>query len=121
MSFETKEFAFKAVRLLNEKKAEDLTLLKIGKVSIIADYFLICNGSTVIQTKMLCDHLLENLPEDDFQLLRVEGYRQGRWILLDFGALIIHIFVPEEREFYNLERLWGNAHKVDVGFLSTSL
>ena len=121
MSFKTKEFALKAVRLLNEKKAVDLTLLEIGKVSIIADYFLICSGSSIIQTKMLCDHLLENLHGDDYQLLRVEGYREGRWILLDFGALVIHIFVPEERTFYNLERLWGNAREIDVGFSSTSL
>jgi ribosome-associated protein len=117
---ETKEFALKAVRLLNEKKAMEIILLEIGKVSLIADYFLICSGSSKIQTKALCDHLLENLPGEGYRLLRVEGYQEGRWILLDFGALVIHIFVPEERTFYNLERLWGSARVIDVEYLSTS-
>jgi ribosome-associated protein len=120
LSFKTKEFALKAVRLLNEKKAMDIILLEIGKVSLIADYFLICSGSSIIQAKALCDHLLENLPGDEYRLLRVEGYQEGRWILLDFGALVIHIFVPEERAFYNLERLWGSARVIDVEYLSTS-
>jgi ribosome-associated protein len=120
LSFKTKEFALKAVRLLNEKKATDITILEIGTVSLIADYFLICSGSSVIHTKALCDHLLENLPGDEYSLLRVEGYQEGRWILLDFGVLVIHIFVPEERTFYNLERLWGNAGVIDAGYLFTS-
>lgn len=120
MSFKTKEFALKAVRLLNEKKAEDIIILEIGKVSLIADYFLICSGSSVIHTKALCDHLLENISNKEHHLLRVEGYQEGRWILLDFGALVVHIFLPEERAFYNLERLWGSAKVIDVEFLSTS-
>lgn len=120
MSFKTKEFALKAVHLLNEKKARDITLLEIYPVSTIADYFLICSGTSAIQTKMLSDHLQKNL-NGEYKLLRAEGYREGRWILLDFGALVIHIFSLEERVFYNLERLWGNAREIDVEHLSTSL
>ena len=120
LSLKTKEFAFQAVRLLNEKKAQDIVMLEIGKISLIADYFLICSGSSVIHTKALCDHLLEKLSNKEHPLLRVEGYREGRWILLDFGALIIHIFLPEERAFYNLERLWGSAEAINVEFLYTS-
>jgi len=120
LSLTTKEFAFQAVRLLSEKKAVDIVLLEIGKVSLIADYFLICSGASVIQTKALCDHLLENLSAEEYRLLRVEGYQEGRWILLDFGVLVIHIFIPEERAFYNLERLWGSARVIDVEYLSTS-
>lgn len=120
MSLDTKEFALKAVRLLNEKKAEDVILLEIGTISVIADYFLICHGNSKIQTKALCDHLLENIPHEEFRLLHMEGYREASWILLDFGSLVVHIFVPEERSFYNLERLWGGARVIDLQFLSAA-
>ncbi|HHT47244.1 MAG TPA: ribosome silencing factor [Firmicutes bacterium] len=118
MALNTKEFALKAVRLLNEKKAVDIILLELGKLSLIADYFLICNGTSKIQTKAICDHLLENLPEEEYALLRVEGYNDASWILLDFGALIVHIFNAEERSFYNLERLWGKAKIIDLKYLT---
>lgn len=120
MALSSREFALKAVRLLNEKKAMDISLLEIGKVSLIADYFIICSGASKIQTKALCDYLLEKLPEDDHPLLRLEGYQDGMWILLDFGDVVIHIFLPEMRSFYNLERLWGKAEGVDLEYLFSS-
>lgn len=120
MALNTKEFALKAVRLLNEKKAADIVLLDIGNVSLIADYFLICHGTSKIQTKALCDYLLENLPGEEYRLLRIEGYGDAGWILLDFGVLVIHIFVAEERSFYNLERLWGKAKAINLKHLSPS-
>ncbi len=114
MAFSAKEFALKAVRLLNEKKAADIILLGLVNVSLIADYFIICNGTSKIQTRALCDHLLENLPEEEgYNLLRVEGYKDAGWILMDYGVLVIHIFIAEERSFYNLERLWGKAAVLD--------
>ncbi len=109
MSLSTREFVDKAVSLLQEKKAIDVNLLEIGKISLIADYFIICSGASKIQTRSICDHLLENLPEKDHPLLRVEGYQEARWILVDFGDVVIHIFMPDERSFYNLERLWSPA------------
>lgn len=120
MSLDTKEFALKAVRLLTEKKAVDVILLEIGTISVIADYFLICHGNSKIQTKALCDHILENLPDEEYNLLRMEGYREASWILLDFGTLVIHIFIPGERSFYNLERLWGGARLIDLQYLSAA-
>ncbi|MGI5876010.1 MAG: ribosome silencing factor [Dethiobacteria bacterium] len=120
MTFDPKEFAFAAVRLLNEKKASDIILLEISNVSLIADYFLICTGTSAIQSKALCDYLLEKLPGEKTPLLRLEGYQDAGWILLDFGFLVIHIFLPEERSFYNLERLWRGARVVDLSFLKTS-
>ncbi|MGI6319217.1 MAG: ribosome silencing factor [Dethiobacteria bacterium] len=114
MALNAKEFALEAVRLLNEKKAVDVILLDLANVSLIADYFIICNGTSKIQTRALCDHLLENLPgEEGYSLLRVEGYRDASWILMDYGVLVIHIFIAEERSFYNLERLWGKATVID--------
>ena len=114
MVLRSREFAYKAVRLLNEKKASEISLLEVSKVSLIADYFIICEGASKIQTRAICDHLLDNLPEEGHSLLRLEGYQEARWILLDFGDLIIHIFLPEDREFYNLERLWGKAELISL-------
>ncbi|MEW5919990.1 MAG: ribosome silencing factor [Bacillota bacterium] len=119
MPLDAREFALKAAGLLQDKKAQAISLLEIGKLSLIADYFLICSGSNKIQTRSICDHLRESLPDDQYPLLRVEGYEVADWILLDFGALIVHIFQPETRSFYNLERLWGNAGGVDQACLTT--
>lgn len=120
MPLAVKELVLKAIRLLQEKKAQDILLLDIDKVSLIADYFLICSGTSQIHTKALCDHLLENIPVKEYRLGRVEGYREGRWILLDFSDLVVHIFLTEERIFYNLERLWGEAERVDWESLPAS-
>ena len=117
MILSTKDFALEAVRLLNEKKAQEIVLLEMGKLTLIADYFLICSGSSRIQTQALCVHLKENLLDSEHSLLRQEGYQEGNWILLDYGGLVVHIFLPEERSFYNLERLWGGAQKIEPGLL----
>jgi len=114
-----KDFALKAVRLLKEKKAIDIRLLDIGQISILADYFILCTGASSTQTQALCDYLMDELPQNDYELLRVEGYKEAAWILLDFGVLIIHIFLPDERNFYNLERLWGGAEGIDVADVSS--
>ncbi len=119
MPLDAKEFALKAVGLLKDKKAQDICLLEIGRLSLIADYFLICSGLNKVQTQALSDHLQENLQDDHYKLLRREGYEEASWILLDFGTLVVHIFLPETRSFYNLERLWGNAGGVDTGCLTT--
>lgn len=109
MPLDAQEFALKAAALLNDKKAQAVSLLKIGKLSLIADYFLFGSGSSKIQVRALCDHLRENLTQDQYPLLRIEGYEEASWILLDYGAVVVHIFQPESRSFYNLERLWGNG------------
>lgn len=96
-----------------EKKAQDVVLLETGKISIIADYFLIGTGNSRVQIRAICDHLRRQLKDDGFLPLRVEGYREGYWVLMDYGSLIIHLFQPEARDFYNLERLWGRAPVVE--------
>ncbi len=120
MPLAVKELVLKAIRFLREKKAQDLVLLDINKVSLIADFFLICSGTSQIHTKALCDHLLENISSEEYNSKRVEGYREGRWILVDLGGLVVHIFLTEERMFYNLERLWGGAETVDWEILLAS-
>lgn len=109
MPLDARAFALKAAVLLNDKKAQAVSLLNIGKLSLIADYFLVVSGFNKIQVRALCDHLRENLTQDQYPLLRIEGYEDANWILLDYGAVVVHIFQPESRSFYNLERLWGDG------------
>jgi len=104
-----RDMAHLAARLAADKKAIDPVLLEVGKVSVVADYFLIATGNSAAQVHTICDHLLDNMKEAGFSLLRIEGYREGWWVVLDYSALIIHLFQPEAREFYDLERLWSKA------------
>ena len=91
------------------KKARDIVGIALRDVSPVADYFLIMSGSNKPQLKAISDNIEEKLAEQGLKPLRVEGYREAEWILLDYGALVVHIFADEQREYYNLERLWGDA------------
>lgn len=97
------------VSLVEEKKAEEVLVLDLRGVSSVTDYFLICHGSSDRLVQAITDHLLEMMKEKGVRALGVEGYKEGRWILLDFGDLVIHVFFEETRRFYDLERLWGHA------------
>jgi ribosome-associated protein len=109
-----KELALYAAQLASEKKGHDLKLIEVGKVSIVADFFLICTGNTAIQVNAICDHLLENLKLRDCHTLRIEGLKEAWWVVLDYGFLVIHIFQPEARAFYDLERLWYEAPQLFI-------
>jgi len=102
-----------AMRVAENKKASDVVVLDISKISVIADYFLICTGRSTVHTKAIARHIIENIEDCLGVHPRVEGLREGLWILLDYGDLIIHIFLEEQRHFYNLERLWGDAGEFD--------
>ncbi len=112
MNKAAKDLASRAVYYAEEKKAAEVVVCDIRKVSLIADYFIICSGNTATQVKAIADHIVEKLDEHNYALLRQEGYRDGLWIVLDFGEIVIHIFQPELREFYNLERLWKNTNQI---------
>lgn len=116
----SRDLTMLAVKLANEKKVLDLRLLEVGAVSILADYFLIGSGTTVVQVQAICDHLVENLKNEGYRALRIEGYRQGWWVVLDYGSLVVHLFQPEARSFYDLERLWSEAPLVEVAALKNS-
>ncbi|HPZ43429.1 MAG TPA: ribosome silencing factor [Bacillota bacterium] len=103
-----------AVQAAKDKKAEDITVLDIRKISIIADYFLICSGRSSTHVQAIVENIQEKLEEKNINALRREGFREGEWVLLDYGDVVIHVFQEAERQFYNLERLWGDAPVVGV-------
>jgi len=98
--------ALDVAKQLFMKKAEDVRLLKVDHLTIVADYFILASGRSDVHVKSLCDEIEKQMEEAGRERLRIEGYRQGRWIVLDYGDMLIHIFHKSEREFYDLERLW---------------
>ena len=103
-----------AVRAAQSKKAEDIVVLEIGAVSSFAEHFIICSGSNPRQTTSIADGIEEALREVGFRPIGVEGRQAGEWVLMDYGDFIVHIFSPEKRDFYSLERLWKNAPRLPV-------
>jgi len=99
------------VELAAAKKARDIVSLKLTGLTLISDYFLLVSASNTRQTQSICDHIEIEMKAAGNAALHIEGYREGRWILIDFGAVVVHIFLAEEREYYNLERLWGDAER----------
>lgn len=110
----SKELLEKAVEILNNRKAEDLTAIEIGNISIIADYFLLATGNSTTQVKSLAEEVEFQFSQAGVEPLRTEGVRSGTWAVLDYGGLVVHIFHRETREFYNLERLWADGERVDI-------
>ena len=100
------------VEAAEAKKAAAITVLNIGGVSIVADYFVICSSRSAVHARAIADAIEESMVQQGHGRARKEGFRAGRWILLDFGAVVTHIFQEEERRFYNLEHLWGDAEVV---------
>jgi ribosome-associated protein len=97
---------------LHDKKAQDILALHVADKTIVADWFILCSGRSGTQVKALCDELEEKAPSLDLSCRRREGYAEGRWIVLDFGIILVHIFHPEERVFYHLERLWDDGRNL---------
>jgi ribosome-associated protein len=108
----SKEMVKIAVDALKDKKGEDLRIIDISKVSVIADYFIIANGNNVNQVQALVDNVQEQLYKAGYPDPRVEGYRSASWVLLDYNDVIIHVFSKEDRLFYDLERIWRDGIEV---------
>ena len=109
-----KEIAIAVTKALDEKKGMDIKLLKIDRVSSLADYFLICTGTSNTHVKTLCDYAEFTLEQLGEPMLGREGHRGNSWELLDFGTIVVHVFTDEARKFYDLERLWADAEVVDL-------
>jgi ribosome-associated protein len=103
-----------AVRAAEDKKAEDITVLDLRKAAGFTDHFVICSGANARQVRAIADAVMETLAADGAKPAHVEGYDRSEWILIDYFDFIVHVFAPETRAFYGLERLWGNAERVDV-------
>ncbi len=114
MADEPKRMAGLAYRALEEKKAEDIRVIDISEVSVIADYFIIAEGSNKNQIQALCDNVQEKLGRAGYPEKQVEGYGTANWILIDFVDVIVHIFDRENRLLYDLERIWRDGKQIDL-------
>ena len=103
-----------AVRAAEDKKALDLVTLDLRKAAGFTDYFIICSGANPRQIRAIADGIMEALAADGAKPAHIEGHERSEWVLIDYFDFIVHVFSQEARLFYGLERLWGNAEKVDV-------
>jgi len=111
---EPREIAIIAAKALDAKKGKDIKVLQIDALTTLADYFVICTGTSNTQINALCDEVEKKLTEAGEEPLHREGYRGGTWVLLDYGCVAVHVFNAEAREFYSLERLWQDGVEVDL-------
>ena len=110
-----KELALIAVKALDEKRGKEIAAIEITDLTTLADYFVIASGSSNTQINALCDAVEKALKEQAEEVpLHREGHRDGTWVLLDYGALCVHVFSQEAREFYDLERLWQDGKRLDL-------
>ncbi len=103
-------------KVLDDKKAIDIRALRVGHLTVITDYMLIASGRNILQTKALAEDVEDKMAELGVPLRSREGQQEGRWIVLDYGTVLVHIFHPEAREYYHLEKLWSDGeNEVDLG------
>ena len=102
------------IKDLDSKKAEDIQLIGIKDLTIVADYFIIANGTSNTHTKALADEIEFKMKELGIEPTRVEGYQGATWIVLDYGGIVVHVFYKETRSYYNLERLWSDGELCSV-------
>ncbi len=113
----SKTMAKIAVAALEDKKGEDIRVIDISKVSVIADYFIIASGTNKNQVQALVDNVQDQLYKAGYSTDKIEGYNSGSWILLDYNDIVIHVFSEEDRMFYDLERMWKDGIKTDCSKL----
>lgn len=109
-----REVALEVTKALDEKKGIDIKVLRIEKISSIADYFVICTGTVNTHVKTLCDYAEYTMEQLGETMMGREGHRGNSWELLDYGSVVVHVFTDEARKFYDLERLWADAEVVDL-------
>lgn len=115
---QAKEMAKIAYHALDEKKGEDIRIIDIAGISVLADYFIIANGSSESQVQAMVDNVEEEMHKARYSLKQREGYGSGNWVLLDFGDVIVHVFDKENRLFYDLERIWRDGKNIEITELS---
>lgn len=111
----SRNLAILAGKLAFEKKATDIKILDLRKISNISDFFVVCSAKVDVHLKAIADNIVEQLEKKGVRIWHNEGYPQGRWIILDYVDVVVHIFLEQARKFYNLEGLWGDAPVQEVG------
>lgn len=114
MMMDPQKMAMEIVKALDSKKGEDIQVLKTGGLTTLADYFVLCTATSTTQIKALSDACEKVMKDQGEPPHHVEGHRGGTWVLMDFSAVVVHIFNDEARKFYDLERLWKDAERVDL-------
>ena len=109
-----REIALAAAKALDDKKGQEIKVLETGELTTLADYFVICSATSTTQIKALADECEKVMKEHDELPHHIEGHRGGTWILMDFSSVVVHLFMDEARQFYDLERLWKDAAEVDL-------
>lgn len=108
------ELADFIAKVMEDKKAEDIEVLEIKDLTVIADYFVICTGKSSTQISSICDEIQERLEEHGIKAGHIEGLRSNNWILMDYGSVVAHIFSPADRDFYKLDRIWADAKRLSI-------
>ncbi|KIL53406.1 yqeL [Jeotgalibacillus alimentarius] len=103
-----------AYKAADDKRAEDIVALNMQGISLIADYFVICHGNSDKQVQAIAKEVKDRAEEEGYTVKRLEGYDEARWVLVDLGNVIVHVFHREERDYYKLEKLWGDAQIEDM-------
>ncbi|MCM3725201.1 ribosome silencing factor [Neobacillus cucumis] len=103
-----------AVKAADDKRAEDILALDMRGISLIADYFIICHGNSDKQVQAIAREMKDKAQENGYDVKRIEGFDEATWVLIDLGDVVAHVFHRDERSYYNLERLWGDAPLVDI-------
>ncbi len=111
---QSRKMAKIAYEALSDKKGEDIKVIDISEISVLADYFIIANGTNESQVRALVDNVEEQLSKAGFDAKQREGYGSGSWVLLDFNEIIVHVFDKENRLFYNLERIWRDGKEMNL-------
>jgi ribosome-associated protein len=104
-----KEASREIARAASDKKASDIVMMEMTELTAAADYFIVCSANTATQVRAIADNIEEEMAKAGRELLHKEGHREGEWVLLDYGDCVAHVFKQEAREYYALERLWGDA------------
>ena len=108
------EMAVLLAKTLDSKKGQDIKVLETGALTTLADYFVICTATSTTQIKAMSDACEEAMEKNGERVHHIEGHRGGTWLLMDFSAVVVHIFMDEARKFYDLERLWGDAEEIPL-------
>jgi len=114
MITDPRDCALKAATILEDKKGQNVLVLDIRSIAVFSDYFVIASGISPIHVQALSDEIEKKLTEEGYNLRSKEGYKEGKWVLLDFYDVIVHIFASTEREYYMLERLWADAKPIKL-------